>query len=85
MVTLFFQFDRGFELMFVEGLDNIYDCYYLLVEMVCDGVWDLGLDLFVSEGVESDIVIVICVLDGIDGRELLVIVCIEFDTVFVGG
>lgn len=84
-VTSFFQLDRGLELMFAEGLDNIYDRHHSLAEMVRDGVRDLGLDLFASEGVESDTVTAIRVPDGIDGRELLATARTEFDTVFAGG
>ena len=84
-VSVFFQLDRALELMFEEGLEEIYARHHRLARMVRDGVRALGLELFAAEGVESSTVTSIRVPEGIDARELLTVARTEFDTVFAGG
>ncbi len=84
-VSVIFQLDHALDLMFAEGLDQIYDRHRRLARRVRDGVRALGLDLFAAEGVESDTVTAIKVPDGIEVRELLTTAREQFDTVFAGG
>ena len=48
-VNLFFQLDKALELMFEEGIDNIYERHRRLAQMTRDGVRALGLDLFAED------------------------------------
>ena len=84
-LPLFFQLDRALDLMFEEGLDNIYARHERLARMTRDGVLALGLELFAAEGVESNTVTAVRVPEGIDGGALLATARDEFDTVFAGG
>ncbi len=84
-LPLFFQMDRALDLMFEEGLDNIYARHERLARMTRDGVRALGLELFAAEGVESNTVTAVRVPEGIDGGALLATARTEFDTVFAGG
>ncbi len=84
-VSLFFQLDRALDLMFEEGLDNIFDRHRRLARRTREGVKALGLELFAREGVESDTVTAVKVPAGVDGLELVRVAREDFDTVFAGG
>lgn len=84
-VSIFFQMDKALDLMFAEGLDNIYARHARLGRMTRDGVRALGLELFASEGVESNTVTAIRVPEGVKASDWLRIAREEFKTVFAGG
>ncbi|MDP6606218.1 MAG: alanine--glyoxylate aminotransferase family protein [Dehalococcoidia bacterium] len=84
-VSVLFQLDHALDMMFEEGLEQIYDRHRRLARRVRDGVRALGLDLFAAEGVESDTVTAIKVPEGIEARALLSTAREQFDTVFAGG
>ncbi|MEZ4501462.1 MAG: alanine--glyoxylate aminotransferase family protein [Dehalococcoidia bacterium] len=84
-VSIYFQMDKALDLMFAEGLDNIYARHERLARMTRDGVRALGLELFASEGVESNTVTAIKVPAGIDGGAITKTARADFNTVFAGG
>jgi aspartate aminotransferase-like enzyme len=84
-VSVWYQLDRALEIMFAEGMENIYARHHRTGSMVRDGVRALGLELLADEGVESDTVTAIKVPQGVDGSAVLKIARDEFDTVFAGG
>ena len=84
-VSVYFQMDRALDLMFEEGFDNIYARHECLARMTRDGVRAMGLELFASEGVESNTVTAMKVPDGIEGGAIIATARTEFDTVFAGG
>jgi aspartate aminotransferase-like enzyme len=84
-VSIYFQMDKALDLMFAEGLDNIYARHERLARMTRDGVRALGLELFASEGVESNTVTAIKVPAGIEGGAITKTARTDFNTVFAGG
>jgi aspartate aminotransferase-like enzyme len=84
-VSIFFQMDRALDLMFAEGLDNIYARHAKLGRMTRDGVRAMGLELFAAEGVESNTVTAIRVPEGVNGSAWLKTARDDFHTVFAGG
>ncbi len=84
-VSIFYQMDKALDLMFAEGIQNIYDRHERLGRMTRDGVRSLGLELFASEGVESNTVTAIKVPEGVDGKAIISTALSDFDTVFAGG
>lgn len=84
-VSIFFQLDRSLDMMFAEGLDNIYERHRRLAQLTRDGVRALGLSIFAEEGSESDTVTAVTIPDGVDGIEFLKVAREDFDTVFAGG
>lgn len=84
-VSIYFQMDKALDLMFAEGLDNIYARHERLARMTRDGVRAMGLELFASEGVESNTVTAIKVPVGIEGGAITRTARTDFDTVFAGG
>jgi aspartate aminotransferase-like enzyme len=84
-VSLFFQMDRALELMFEEGLENIYARHRRLARMTRDGVRAMGLELLAAEGVESDTVTAVKIPEGVDGSRFTKTAREEFGTVFAGG
>ena len=84
-ISVFYQLEKGLEMMFEEGLDNVYQRHRDLARMTRDGVRGLGLELLAGEGLESDTVTAVMMPDGVDGIEFLKVAREEFDTVFAGG
>lgn len=84
-VSVWFQLDRSLEIMFAEGMENIYARHRRIGSMVRDGVRALGLELLADEGVESDTVTAIKIPAGVDGGQVTKIAREEFQTVFAGG
>lgn len=84
-VSIFFQMDKALDLMYAEGIDNIYARHARHGRMVRDGARAIGLELFASEGVESNTVTAIRVPEGVKGGDWLRIAREEFGTVFAGG
>ncbi|MQA00119.1 MAG: aminotransferase class V-fold PLP-dependent enzyme [Dehalococcoidia bacterium] len=84
-VSLYFQLDHALGLMLAEGLDSIHARHKRMARMTRDGIRSLGLELFASEGVESDTVTAVKVPEGIDGGQLTKVAREEFGTVFAGG
>ncbi len=84
-VSVWFQLDKSLELMFAEGMDNIYARHHRLGQMTRNGVKAMGLQLLATEGVESDTVTAIRLPEGVDGEKLLQVAQDDFDTVFAGG
>lgn len=84
-IPVFYQLEKGLEMMFEEGLDNVYQRHRDLARMTREGVRSLGLELLAGEGIESDTVTAVKIPDGVDGIEFLKVAREEFDTVFAGG
>ena len=84
-VSIFFQMDKALDLMFAEGIENIYARHARHGRMTRDGARALGLELFAAEGVESNTVTAIRVPEGVKAGDWLRIAREEFDTVFAGG
>lgn len=84
-VSIFFQMDKALDLMYAEGIDNIYARHARHGRMVRDGARALGLELFASEGVESNTVTAIRVPEGVKAGDWLRIAREDFGTVFAGG
>ena len=84
-VSLFFQLDKALEIMFAEGLENIYARHHKIGAMVRDGVRAIGLELLADEGVESDTVTAFWVPEGVNGSEVSKIAREKYQTVFAGG
>ena len=84
-VSVFFQLDHALDMMYAEGIENIYERHRTLAQMTRDGVRALGLQLFAEEGSESDTVTAVSIPDDIDGIEFLKVAREQFDTVFAGG
>ncbi len=84
-VSVWFQLDRSLEIMFAEGLENIFARHAKVGQHVRDQVRGMGLELLADEGVESNTVTAIKVPENVDGSAWLKIAREEFDTVFAGG
>ena len=84
-VSIWFQLDKSLEIMFAEGMDNVYARHHRLATMTRNGVKAMGLSLLATEGIESDTVTAIRLPEGVDGQKLLNIAQDKFDTVFAGG
>ena len=84
-VSVMFQLDKALEIMFDEGLQNIYARHHRHAQMTRDGIRSLGLELFAEEGSESDTVTSVRIPDSIDGLAFLEIARSQFGTVFAGG
>ncbi|MCH2658078.1 MAG: alanine--glyoxylate aminotransferase family protein [Dehalococcoidia bacterium] len=84
-VSVMFQLDKALEIMFDEGLQNIYARHHRHAQVTRDGIRALGLELFAEEGSESDTVTSVRVPDSIDGLEFLEIARSQYGTVFAGG
>lgn len=84
-VSIFFQMDKALDLMFEEGIENIYARHARHGRMVRDGARAIGLELFASEGVESNTVTAIRVPEGVKAGDWLRVAREEFGTVFAGG
>ena len=84
-VSIWFQLDKALQMMFAEGMDNVYARHHNLATMTRNGVKAMGLQLLATEGVESDTVTAIRLPEGIDGGKLLNIAQDKFNTVFAGG
>ena len=84
-VSLFFQLDKALEMMFAEGLENIYARHHRIGGIVRDGIRSIGLELLADEGVESDTVTAFWLPEGINGSQVSKIAREEYGTVFAGG
>lgn len=84
-VSIWFQLDKSLEMMFAEGMDNVYARHHRLASMCRAGVRSMGLELLATEGIESDTVTAIRLPEGVDGQKLLGIAQDQFNTVFAGG
>lgn len=84
-VSIFFQLDRALQMMFEEGLPNIYARHHRLAEMTRQGVQRMGLQLLAQEGFRSDTVTSILPPDGLEADTIRKVAREEFDTVFAGG
>jgi aspartate aminotransferase-like enzyme len=84
-ISVFYQLDKGLEMMFDEGLDHVYQRHRDLARMTRDGMRALGLDLLAGEGLESETVTAVKMPDGVDGIEFLRVAREQFDTIFAGG
>jgi aspartate aminotransferase-like enzyme len=84
-VSLYFQMDKALEMLFAEGMDNVYERHHRLAEKTRRGLQDMGLDLFAAEGHRSDTVTAIKVPEGVDGSLIARTARTEFGTVFAGG
>ncbi len=84
-VSIWFQLDKALEIMFAEGLENIFARHHRIGQMVRDGVRGMGLELLADEGVESDTVTAIKIPAGVDGSQVSKIAMNDFQTVFAGG
>ncbi len=84
-VSLFFQLDRALDMLFAEGLPNVYERHHRLAEKTRRGLQDLGLELFAAEGSRSDTVTAVKVPGGVDGSLITKTARTEFSTVLAGG
>ncbi len=84
-ISVFYQLEKGLEMMFEEGLDHVYQRHRDLARMTREGVRGMGLELLAGEGLASDTVTAVKIPDGIDGLEFVRVAREEFDTVFAGG
>ena len=84
-VSVWFQLDKAIQMMFAEGMDNVYERHHRLATMTRNGVKAMGLQLLATEGVESDTVTAIRLPEGIDGSRLLRVAQEKYNTVFAGG
>ncbi len=84
-VSLYFQMDRALEMLFAEGIDNVYERHHRLAEKTRNGLQGMGLELFAAEGHRSDTVTAIKVPEGVDGSLIAKTARTEFQTVFAGG
>ncbi|MGE0227408.1 MAG: alanine--glyoxylate aminotransferase family protein [Dehalococcoidia bacterium] len=84
-VSLYFQMDRALDMLFAEGLDNVYARHHRLAEKTRGGLQDLGLELFAAEGHRSDTVTAVKVPEGVDGSLITKTARTEFGTVLAGG
>ncbi len=84
-VSLYFQLDKALEIMFAEGLENIFARHHRIGAMVRDGIRNMGLELLADEGVESDTVTAFWVPEGVNGSEVTKIARERYQTVFAGG
>ena len=84
-VSLFFQLDKALEIMFAEGLENIFARHHRIGAMVRDGVRGMGLELLADEGVESDTVTAFWVPEGVNGSAVSKYAREQLGTVFAGG
>jgi aspartate aminotransferase-like enzyme len=84
-VSLFLQLDKALEMLFAEGLDNVYERHHRLAEKTRRGLQELGLELFAAEGHRSDTVTAIQVPEGVDGSLITKTARTEFGTVLAGG
>jgi aspartate aminotransferase-like enzyme len=84
-VSIFFQMDKALDMMFAEGIDNIYARHARHGRMTRDGARAIGLELFAAEGVESNTVTAIRVPEGVKAGDWLRVAREEFSTVFAGG
>jgi len=84
-VSVWFELDKAIEMMFAEGMDNVYARHHRLATMCRNGAKAMGLKLLATEGIESDTVSAIRLPEGIDGAKLLSIAQNKYNTVFAGG
>ncbi len=84
-VSVWFQLDKALDMMFAEGMDNVYERHHRLASMTRNGVKAMGLSLLATEGIESDTVTAIKLPEGVDGQKLLKVAQDQFNTVFAGG
>jgi aspartate aminotransferase-like enzyme len=84
-VSLFFQLDRAIEMLFAEGMPNVYERHHRLAEKTRRGLQELGLELFAAEGHRSDTVTAVKVPEGVDGSLITKTARTEFGTVLAGG
>ena len=84
-ISVFYQLEQGLQMMFEEGLENVYQRHRDLARMTREAVRGMGLELFAGEGLESDTVTAVKIPEGMDGIEFLRVARDEFDTVFAGG
>lgn len=84
-VSLYFQLDRALEMLFAEGLDNVYARHHRLAEKTRNGLQELGLELFAAQGHRSNTVTAVKVPEGVDGSIIGRTARTEFGTVLAGG
>jgi aspartate aminotransferase-like enzyme len=84
-VSLFFQLDKAIQMLFDEGMPNVYERHHRLAEKVRNGLQGMGLELFSAEGHRSDTVTAVKVPEGVDGTLITKTARTEFDTVLAGG
>ena len=84
-VSIFFALEVALELIFDEGLPNIFTRHARIGQRARDGVKSLGLSLFADEGCASDTVTAINSPDSIDSKKLVATVKDEHGVVLAGG
>lgn len=84
-VSIVFGLSVALDMLLKEGLPNIFARHARMGDAAREGVKSLGLSLFPDEKYASNTVTAVCVKDGMDVKEMLKILCEEYQIVLAGG
>ena len=84
-VSIFFSLDVALEMLFQEGMEEVYRRHARIAQRTREGVKALGLSLLPNERIASNTVTAIRVPEGVNGRELTAMLRQEYDTIVGGG
>jgi len=84
-VSIVFALSVALDLMLKEGLSNIFARHARVGKTAREGVKSLGLSLFADEKYASNTVTAVSVKDGMNVKEMLRILCEEYQVVLAGG
>lgn len=84
-VTLCLALEKSIEMMFAEGLENVYKRHNTLSRACKAGVAALGLEIFTKPGCGSDVETVFKIPEGVDGSKLVKRMLQRFGLMISGG
>ncbi|MDE3077429.1 MAG: alanine--glyoxylate aminotransferase family protein, partial [Chloroflexota bacterium] len=84
-VSLYFGLHRSLQLMFEEGLQNIFQRHIQVGEFTRRGMERLNLEMFAKPGWASSVVTAVRVPDGVDGKQIVRIMEDKHGVVLAGG
>jgi aspartate aminotransferase-like enzyme len=84
-VPAFFALDVSLDMIFEEGLSNVYARHAKVAQAARDGVKSLGLSLFADEKYASNTVTAVNVSNGLDVKKMLRMLREEHGVVLSGG
>lgn len=84
-ISIFYSLDTTLDLMFNEGLANIFARHARVAQSARDGVRSLGLSLFPEEGCASNTVTAVNAFDKLNVPKLAKLLREEHDVVIAGG
>ena len=84
-ISLLYELDNALDLLFEEGLEQVWARQSRMADVVRDGIQALGLELFAAAGARSNTVTSIRQPAGVEVADVLRIAREEHNTVFAGG